>query len=104
MGPKDDALVENRRLRRTMRDLVALSALPAIWTGQGQEGIASSLAEALLGMLSLDLVYVRFAGRAEHDQVEVLRTSHPGDDSAAMLRTAIVPLLDRDGTEPPAAI
>ena len=27
------ALEENRRLRRTMRDLVALSTLPAVWTG-----------------------------------------------------------------------
>ena len=62
-----NALDENRRLRRTMRDLVALSTLPAVWTGLGPEGIARSLADVLLNTLSLDLVYVRLAdwpGRA----------------------------------------
>ena len=50
-----NALEENRRLRRTMRDLVALSTLPAVWTGLGPEGIARSLADVLLNTLSLDL-------------------------------------------------
>ena len=49
-----NALEENRRLRRTMRDLVALSTLPAVWTGLGPEGIARSLADVLLNTLSLD--------------------------------------------------
>ena len=57
-------LEENRRLRRTMRDLVALSTLPAVWTGLGPDGIARSLADVLLNTLSLDLVYVRLAGLA----------------------------------------
>ena len=105
MDPVNDADVENRRLRRTMRDLVALSTLPAIWTGLGQEGIGRSLADALLGMLSLDLVYIRFAGPAEQSQVEVIRTRHRADDShAAIVRAAIAPLLHSGGAEPPTSI
>ena len=57
-------LEENRRLRRTMRDLVALSTLPAVWIGLGPEGIARSLADVLLNTLSLDFVYVRLTGLA----------------------------------------
>jgi PAS domain S-box-containing protein len=55
---------ENRRLRRTMRDLVALSTLPAVWIGLPLAGIARSLADVLLNMLSLDLVYIRLAAPA----------------------------------------
>src|SRR6186997_3055056 len=95
-----NALDENRRLRRTMRDLVALSTLPAIWTGLGQDGIAHSLADALLGMLSLDFVFVRFAGPAGQGDVgqghvDVIHTEHRADDSRAdIVRAAIAPLLD----------
>ena len=31
---------DDRCLRRAMRDLVALSTLPAVWIGLGPEGIA----------------------------------------------------------------
>ena len=64
MDPSENATEENRRLRRTMRDLVALSTLPAVWTGLGPEGIARSLADVLLNTLSLDFVYVRLTPRA----------------------------------------
>src|SRR5215213_3521532 len=96
MDQMDDAALENQRLRRTMRDLVALSTLPAIWTGLGHEGIGRSLADALLGMLGLDLVYVRFAGLTGQSQVEVIRTKQRADESqAANVRAAVAPLLDR---------
>ena len=75
-GPAENALEENRRLRRTMRDLVALSTLPAVWTGLGPEGIARSLADVLLNTLSLDLIYVRLAGLAGEGAVEVVRSKH----------------------------
>jgi PAS domain S-box-containing protein len=101
----DDAANENQRLRRTMRDLVALSALPAIWTGLGQEGIGRSLADALLGMLSLELAYVRFAGPTGQRPVEVIRTRQRLDDAqAAVVRAAIAPVLEGIGVEPPASI
>ncbi len=104
MDSKDDAVIENRRLRRTMRDLVALSALPAIWTGLGEEGIGRSLADALLSMLSLDLVYIRFAAQSDQQPLEFLRTKERTADPqiSAKVRAAIVPLLHGDGA--PASI
>src|ERR1700754_5071849 len=105
MNPKNDAEIETQRLRHTMRDLVALSTLPAIWTGLGQHEIARSLADALLGMLSLELVYIRFAGPADDSQFDVIRTRHRSDDShAAIVQAAIAPLLQADGVEPPGSI
>lgn len=79
MDRSDDFADENRRLRRTMRDLVALSTLPALWTGLGPERIGASLAESLLGMLSLDAAYVRFAGPTERSEIEILRTRESAD-------------------------
>jgi PAS domain-containing protein len=73
------ALDEARRLRRTMRDLVALSTLPAVWSGLGREGIARSLSDALLSTLSLDLVYVRMTAAAR-PIVEIARCK--GRDTA----------------------
>jgi hypothetical protein len=42
-----------------MRDLVALSALLAIWTGYHSERIAESLADIMMRILSLEFIYVR---------------------------------------------
>src|ERR1700753_305122 len=47
------------QLRNTMRDLVALSTLPAVWAGYAPEGVVGSLADVLLDTLALDLVVVR---------------------------------------------
>ena len=87
-----------------MRDLVALSALPAVWTGLGAEGIARSLADALLGMLPLDFVCVRFAGRAGSSGIEVIQTQHRADDAVAAVRTALAPLLSDAAAESPTII
>jgi hypothetical protein len=46
---------ETLTLRRTMRDLVALSALPAVWTGYRPLQVAESLTDVLLSTLRLDL-------------------------------------------------
>ena len=54
---------ENRRLRRTMRDLVALSTLPAVWINLAPDAIARSLADVILSTLCLDFVYVRLKER-----------------------------------------
>ena len=63
----DDA----QTLRRTMRDLVALSALPAVWNGYQPRQIAEGVADALVSALHLDLVYVRLPGRTEEQKIEV---------------------------------
>ena len=79
MDPTENSIEENRRLRRTMRDLVALSTLPAVWTGLGPEGIARSLADVLFSTLSLDLIYVRLSGRTTPDEIEVFRSTNCSD-------------------------
>lgn len=53
---------EAQRLRDTMRDLIALSTLPAVWAGYSPEGVAQSFAGVLRDSLDLDLVYVRIQG------------------------------------------
>jgi signal transduction histidine kinase len=46
-------------LRTVLRDLVALSAIPAAWVGREPAAVAAGLADTLLGLLRLDFVYVR---------------------------------------------
>jgi signal transduction histidine kinase len=46
-------------LRRCVRDLVALTTLPAVWNGYSPQAIAESLSDVLLSMLHLDMVYIR---------------------------------------------
>jgi PAS domain S-box-containing protein len=100
MDPSGNAIDDNRELRRTMRDLVALSTLPAIWTGLDPERIARSLADTLLNTLSLDLVFVRLLSPTAEDVVEVARSKQ---NAVAItleeVRAAIAPLLGTDHTE-----
>jgi signal transduction histidine kinase len=51
----DDA----RALRACIRDLVSLSALPALWSDATPAAILAGLADALVATLRLDVVYVR---------------------------------------------
>jgi PAS domain S-box-containing protein len=56
LAPSDE---EIQRLKSCMNDLVALLALPAIWTGGDFSQIADTLLDALAAMLSPDFVYLR---------------------------------------------
>ena len=66
---------ETRTLHRTMRDLVALSALPAVWAGNQPRQVAEGLADVLLSTLRLDLVYLRLPGQPTGQEIEVARTA-----------------------------
>ena len=66
---------EPQTLRRTMRDLVALSALPAVWAGYQPRQVAEGLADVLLSTLRLDLVYLRLPGQTQGQEIEVARTA-----------------------------
>jgi signal transduction histidine kinase len=63
---------ENTALRRCVRDLVALTTLPAVWTNYAPQQIAESLSDVLLGTLHLDLAYVSLNGT--QGAIEVART------------------------------
>jgi signal transduction histidine kinase/ActR/RegA family two-component response regulator len=68
-------------LRRTMRDLVAISTLPAIWTGYNSACIAESLADVILNTLSLELIYVTFSRSDATGVMEVARCRQVRDST-----------------------
>jgi signal transduction histidine kinase len=64
---------EIKRLQRCMNDLLSVLALPAMWTGAEPSQIVHTLINALLGMLHLDLVYVRLHDPGGEAPIEMAR-------------------------------
>jgi PAS domain S-box-containing protein len=64
---------EIKRLQRCNNDLVSILALPAIWSGGEPSQIVNTFLDALLGMLGLDLVYVRLKDPIGDSPVEMFR-------------------------------
>src|SRR5258707_7325521 len=85
-----------------MRDLVALSALPAVWAGYQPRQVAEGLADVLLSTLRLDLVYLRLPGQTAGQEIEVGRTAgRPATtDETRDLGRALAPCLDGGTTDP----
>jgi PAS domain S-box-containing protein len=71
MGPEADAL----RLRRALRDLVALSTVPAAWVGREPPAIVAGLADVLVNSLHLDFAFVRLCDPNGGAAVEIARGS-----------------------------
>jgi C4-dicarboxylate-specific signal transduction histidine kinase len=69
MDPEADAL----RLRTALRDLVALSTVPAAWVGREPAGIAAGLADVLVNSLYLDFAFVRLCDPSGGAAVEIAR-------------------------------
>ena len=68
-----EADAEIRRLRTAMRDLVALSTIPAAWVGREPSAIAGALADVLTRSLQLDFAFVRLCDPSGGAAVEVMR-------------------------------
>ena len=68
-----EADAEVLRLRAGLRDLVALSAIPAAWIGSEPPAVAAGLADALVGLLQLDFAFVRLSDPGGAGAVEVRR-------------------------------
>jgi hypothetical protein len=68
------ALSDPAELRRCIRDLVALSTLPALWKSYHPHQIADSMAAALVSTLDADFVCVVLPGRRDEPAIEVIRT------------------------------
>ena len=66
---------EIKRLQRCINDLISVLALPAIWSGRGPAEIVRDLLHALLGMLRLDLVYVRLKDPDGEAPVQLVRVA-----------------------------
>src|SRR2546421_4695209 len=79
-----------------MRDLVALSALPAVWAGYQPRQVAEGLADVLLKMLHLDLVYLRLRGQTAGQEIEIFCTSGPPTTTEQVrdLSKALAPWLE----------
>jgi len=75
MSETDGSTSDVRQLRRGLRDLAAISAMPVVWTESDPRRIAESLADALLHMLHLELVYILVRDRAYEIPVEVAHTA-----------------------------
>src|SRR5437879_13308880 len=61
------------RLRTALRDLVALSTIPAAWVGRDPPAVAVGLADVLVGSLHLDFAFVRLCDPDGGVAVEVTR-------------------------------
>jgi PAS domain S-box-containing protein len=70
---REHSAEEIKRLQRCVNDLVSILALPAIWTGGEPSRLVSTLLDALMGMLRLDLVYVRLNDSFGESPVEMIR-------------------------------
>ena len=64
MSETEASTFDVQQLRRGLRDLAALSALPVVWTESDPRRIAESLADALVHMLHLAIVYILVRDRA----------------------------------------
>src|ERR1700729_4240994 len=62
---------ENLRLRAALRDLVALSTIPAGWIGIESRTIAAGLADILAGSLDFHFAFVRFLDPTEGLTIDV---------------------------------
>jgi len=69
MGFEADAL----RLRRALRDLVAVSTVPAVWAGREPRAIAAGLVDVLVNALYLDFAFVRLCDPTGGAAVEIAR-------------------------------
>jgi signal transduction histidine kinase len=102
-----DADAEILALRTVLRDLVALSAIPAAWVGREPAAVAAGLADTLLGLLRLDFVYVRLCVPSVAGVVDVTRgqgwKTFPGwleghlSERGRLSRREIIPPIDGDG-------
>src|SRR5437899_7999146 len=60
-------------LRTALRELVALSTIPAAWVGREPPIIAAGLADVLVGSLHLDFAFVRLCDPKGGAAIEVTR-------------------------------
>jgi len=88
--PQVDALFDPSELRRCIRDLLALSTLPAILKTFDPYRIADSVATALASMLDSDFVYILLSGKCDDPAIEIARSGKRiAADSLAAIRGAL---------------
>ena len=84
-----------QELRRSLRDLVAVSVLPAVWRDYNPEQIAESLTEVLVRMLGLEFAYMSVRW-GDDPAVRVARArDRAAPDPTASIRDALGGWRDR---------
>jgi two-component system, LuxR family, sensor kinase FixL len=78
--PGFDAIADPQELRRCLRDLVALSTLPAIWRIYDSDRIAESAADAMLSILNCEYVLLSVPDQS----IEVTKVARGVDPDAAI--------------------
>src|SRR6266404_2955779 len=70
---RTDSHTESVALRGALRDLVALSTIPAAWVGREPSIIASGLTDVLVASLHLDFAFVRLCDPKRNGAIEATR-------------------------------
>jgi PAS domain S-box-containing protein len=92
--PRAEALSDPTELRRCIRDLLALSALPAILKRYDPHQIADSVAAALVSMLDSEFVCISLRGKRDDPVIEIARSDKRGAaDSLGAIRAALREIL-----------
>ena len=73
--PWTEPLANSSELRRCIRDLVALSTLPAGWQNYDMRQIGSSIVAALISMLDADFVFIALPGHGNQPITELARSN-----------------------------
>jgi PAS domain S-box-containing protein len=73
--PWTEPLANSSELRRCIRDLVALSTLPAGWQNCDMRQIGSSIVAALISMLDADFVFIALPGHGNQPITELARSN-----------------------------
>jgi PAS domain S-box-containing protein len=82
-------VLDSQELRHSIRDLVALSTLPAIWKAYDPQQIADSVAAALLTMLDSEIVCVSLPRERKESGIEITRTGGISAESDSAIRAAL---------------
>src|ERR1700735_555532 len=77
--PWTEPPANSNELRRCIRDLVALSALPAGWQNYDMRQIGGSIVAALISMLDADFVFIALPGNDNQAVTELSRSSQKLD-------------------------
>jgi PAS domain S-box-containing protein len=75
-----EALSDANELRRCVRDLIALSTLPARWKNYEPRQMAESMASALVSMIKADFVHLSVPSAHDERRIEITCGSGIADD------------------------
>jgi PAS domain S-box-containing protein len=90
-----DQLSDPKELQRSVRDLVGLSALPALWAGLSSPEICESVGRTLLTMLEAELVFVALPEALDGAAIETVETRRGNDKATlASLRELLRPWIE----------